>query len=77
MPTDHQNHEFNFYVSRTTAASWLRSGLRIARGSKRIYTLGWYSLYDDPPRPDGDEVNRGLITIDGRRKPAYDAYKNG
>ena len=31
------------------AASWLRSALRITRRSRRIYTLGWFSLYDDPP----------------------------
>jgi hypothetical protein len=77
LPTDHHNHEFNFYVSRRTQASWLKSALRITRRWSRIYTLGWYSLYDDPPRPGGDEVNRGLIDIDGRKKQSYYAYKNG
>jgi hypothetical protein len=77
VPTDHFNHEFNFYVSRKTQASWLKAALRITRRNRRIYTLGWYSLYDDPPRPKGDEVNRGLIDIEGKHKPAYNAYKNG
>jgi hypothetical protein len=77
LPTDHQNHEFNFYVSQQTQASWLKAALRIARRTRRIYTLGWFSLYDDPPRPGGDEVNRGLIDIRGRRKPAYYAYRDG
>jgi hypothetical protein len=77
LPTDHVNHEFNFYVSRRTQASWLASALRIARRWKRIYTLGWLSLYDDPPRPAGDEVNRGLLERDGTRKPAYRTFKRG
>jgi hypothetical protein len=77
LPTDHPNHEFNFYVSQATQASWLASALRIARGWKRIHTLGWLSLYDDPPRPAGDEVNRGLLRVDGTRKPSYDVFRRG
>ena len=77
IPTDHFNEEFNFYVTRRTAASWLTAALRITRRSRRIYTLGWFSLYDDPPRASRDEVNRGLLTYRGRRKPAYSAFKRG
>jgi hypothetical protein len=77
LPTDHANHELNFYVSRETQADWLAAALRITRRWPRIYTFGWLSLYDDPPRPTGDEVNRGLIDLQGQRKPAYDAYKRG
>ena len=76
-PTDHANHEFNFWVSRRTAASWLTDALRITRRWSRIYTLGWYALYDDPPNAKGDEVNRGLLTHRGRKKPAYRAYRRG
>jgi hypothetical protein len=76
-PTDHPNHEFNFWVDRRTAATWLTTALRITRRWSRIYTLGWFSLYDDRPRPKGDEVNRGLLDRSGRRKPAYLAYKRG
>ena len=77
-PTDHFNHEFNFYVSRRDPGQLAhvpRCGSR--RRWSRIYTFGWYELYDEPPRPRGDEVNRGLIDIDGRKKPSYYAYKNG
>ena len=77
LPTDHPNHEFNFYVTREIQAAWLARALRIARSWKRIHTLGWLSLYDDPPRPEGDEVNRGLLERDGGRKPSYQAYKEG
>ena len=76
-PTDHPNEEFNFWVTRRTAASWLTTALRITRRWSRIYTLGWFSLYDDPPRPSHDEVNRGLLTYQGHKKPAYRAYKRG
>jgi hypothetical protein len=76
-PTDHANHEFNFWVSRRTAASWLTDALRTTRRWSRIYTLGWYALYDDPPNAKGDEVNRGLLTFRGKKKPAYRAYKRG
>jgi hypothetical protein len=77
LPTDHANHEFNFYVSRRIQASWLGSALRIARRWSRIYTLGWFSLYDDAGNPKGDEVHRGLIDADGRQKPAYRVYQAG
>ena len=76
-PTDHRNFEFDYWVSRRTAASWLADALREARGWKRIYTLAWTALYDDPVRPDKLEVNRGLLTRKGKKKPAYYAFKNG
>ena len=76
-PTDHANYEFNFWVTQATAASWLSDALRITERWSRIYALGWYSLYDDGPNPRGDEVNRGLLTFTGRKKPAYYAYKSG
>jgi hypothetical protein len=76
-PTDHPNHEFNFWVTRRTAALYLSSALRIARRWSRVYTLGWYALYDDPPNAEGDDVHRGLLTYRGKKKPAYFAYKRG
>jgi hypothetical protein len=76
-PTDHANFEFNFFVSRATQAAWIRRALRITRSYKRIATFGYLSLYDDPVRPDGDQVERGLITRSGEKKPAYNAFKNG
>ena len=76
-PTDHPNEEFNFWVTRKTAASWLTTALNVTRRWSRIYTLGWFSLYDDPPLATGDEVNRGLLDHRGRKKPAYRAFKRG
>jgi hypothetical protein len=77
VPTDHPNSEFNFYVTRRTQADWLRAALRITRHWRRIYTLGWHSLYDDPPAADELEVHRGLLDHRGRKKPSYRAYKYG
>ncbi len=77
LPTDHANFEFNYWLSRETQAKWLRRALQITRRFGRIYTLGYLGLYDDPPRPDGLEVNRGLIDRSGRKKPAYRAFKRG
>jgi hypothetical protein len=77
LPTDHVNVEFNFYVTRAVQARWLADALRIVRRSHRIYTLGWIALYDDPPSPAGDEVNRGLLDYQGRRKPSYYAFRDG
>jgi hypothetical protein len=77
IPTDHPNFEFNFWVTRETQARWLGAALRITRRYKRIYTLGYLGLFDDPPRPDGLEVNRGLLTWTGARKPAYYTFRRG
>jgi hypothetical protein len=77
IPTDHSNFEFNYWVPRPTQAKWIGRALSISRRWSRIYTLGYLGLYDDPPRPDGLEVNRGLIDQSGRKKPAYRAYKRG
>jgi hypothetical protein len=77
LPTDHKNWEFGFWVDRATQAQWLRRALRITRRWRRIYTLGYLAVYDDPPQADGLEVNRGLIDQQGRKKPAYYAYRAG
>lgn len=77
LPTDHRNVEFNFYVSDRTQAAWIGRALRIVRGWSRIYTFGYLGLYDDPVRPNGDQVERGLIRRDGTRKPAFRAFARG
>ena len=77
FPTGHPNIEFNFYVSEKTQADWMRRALRITRRFSRVYTFGYLSLFDDALRPAGDQVERGLITRDGRRKPAFDVFRRG
>jgi hypothetical protein len=77
LPTDHFGAEATFYVSRRTAAQWTSAALRITRHDKRIYSFGWFKLYDEPPNPSGDEATYGLLDANGKRKPAYSAYKRG
>lgn len=77
LPTDHANHELNFWVTRETQADWITKALRIVRDNKRLYSFGYLGLYDDEPRPGGDQVDRGLIQLDGTHKRAYDAFKFG
>jgi glutathione S-transferase len=76
-PTSHRNFEFDYFVSRKTAARWLAIALRGARHWKRIYTLAWTALYDDPVRKDHLQVERGLLTRKGKKKPAYYAFRRG
>lgn len=75
VPTDHANVEFNYWVSKKTAAAWLTDAFEIAASWKRIYTLGWFQLEDEAPNGKGTEVNRGLLTYRGAKKPAYYAFK--
>jgi hypothetical protein len=77
LPTDHANFEFNFYLDQATQADWLSRALKITRGWSRIYTFGYLGLYDDPERPNGDQVERGLIQRDGTRKPSFRAFAAG
>jgi hypothetical protein len=77
LPTDHASLDFNFWLSLDTQAKWLERALRITRRFSRIYTLGYLGLYDDPPRPDGLQVNRGLIDQAGHRKPAFWVFQRG
>jgi len=77
LPTGHANHEFNFHVTERTQARWIRAALGVTRRWSRIYSFGYLGLYDDPLRPDGLQVERGLLRRDGSRKPAYAAYRDG
>jgi len=77
VPTGHKNWLFNFFEPEETAADWLRAALKISRSWNRIAVLGWYQLYDEPARPNGDETLYGLITQSGRRKPAFEVFRTG
>jgi hypothetical protein len=77
MPTDVPGYEFPFHATRAAQARVLSAGLRIARRWNRIFTFGWMGLRDVEPRADGTESRTGLIDRQGRRKPAYYAYKRG
>jgi hypothetical protein len=71
IPTQ-SDQEFGFYVDPPIAARWVRDALRISRGWRRIYGLGWIHVYDDPPVSYG-----GLIDAHGVRKPLFSAFARG
>jgi hypothetical protein len=76
LPT--QPGEFSFWVSEATQASWLRSALRITRRHRRIATMNWLTLRDRPAvGTERYPISFGLITQDGRRKPAFTAFQRG
>jgi len=75
-PTDVPSYAFPFHVTRAVQANWLTAGLRIAKRWSRIYSFGWFMLYDSK-RPDGQESRWGLIDAEGVKKPAYYAFKRG
>ncbi|MCP9488879.1 MAG: hypothetical protein MSC31_03285 [Solirubrobacteraceae bacterium MAG38_C4-C5] len=74
VPTDHPNYVLNVHVDRKTQAEWLQAAFAIAKSSRRIHTLGWFQLRDQPPNARGDQANWGLIYDQGRRKPAFDTF---
>ena len=77
FPTDHANWEFNIFMSRQQQARWMTDVLRVSRTWSRLVTLGYMGLYDFPLRPDNDQVESGLITRGGVRKPAFAAFARG
>jgi hypothetical protein len=75
ISSDRGNRFFKIYVSRRNQARWLRAAYRIAHTSPFIASLGWAGLLDEPAsQPDG--ITTGLMTYEGKRKPAYFAYKH-
>jgi hypothetical protein len=75
LPTDHASPVFSYWFTRDVAASWLTSAMRLAHEWPRIFALGWYSLYDEPPRAGRTPTHWGLLDWRGRKKPAYFAYR--
>ncbi|HEY2592459.1 MAG TPA: hypothetical protein VGK33_01010 [Chloroflexota bacterium] len=74
IPTSPLDHEFNFYVTPSVQAQWIRDAWRIVRGSPWFYALGWIHLQDDPP---GQGTTGGLLDYRGHPKPGYYAFKDG
>jgi len=68
------DREFNFYTTPKTQAEFISKGFGIARQIK-AYGLGWIYLYDSGSPDDG--IRGGLIGLDGKRKPGFDAFRRG
>ncbi len=74
ISSDRANLHFDFFVSRAQQARFLSAGYRIARREPYIAGLGWIGLFDEPVTVPGG-ITFGLMTHEGKRKPAYFAYK--
>jgi hypothetical protein len=66
------DQEFRFWVDPKVAAQWITDAMRLARGWRRIYGLGWIYVYDQPPVTFG-----GLLSAGGVPKPGFAAFENG
>ena len=62
-----------FGVSWAKQAQYLRQAYEIARANPRIDLFTWF-LLDDSADPDGWQS--GLITADGRKKPAFAVFEH-
>jgi hypothetical protein len=60
-----------FGVSWAKQAAYLRDAYEIARANPRIDLFTWFLLEDSP---DTDGWQSGLVTVDGRPKPAFAAF---
>ena len=74
VSSDRPNRDFDFHVSRARQAQWVTAAYGIARRVKSVAGLGWVNLIDDPVTTPGG-ITYGLMTHEGRRKPAYYAYR--
>jgi hypothetical protein len=73
VQSDRKSRDFELFVSRRAQARWLTAAYRVASQVPSVAGLGWFGLIDEPERPGS--ANWGLITADGRRKPAYEAFR--
>jgi hypothetical protein len=76
--TEHEATGWLYVVSRAQQAVDLPRAYAAAAKLRRIDTLCWYQLYDEPPRKIGDmwmNWTSGLRTSTGTRKPAWLAFK--
>lgn len=74
VSSDRANRAFYFFVSRSEQARWLTRAYSIARRTKWIRGLGWYTLVDESPAVPGS-LTVGLLGSDGTPKPSYGAYR--
>ncbi len=64
----------DFFGGESAQAEFLTdaAGRLTAGQGMNLHLLGWWTLYD----PEGDPHGTGLITRNGREKPAYEVWKN-
>lgn len=73
VASDRDNRGFQYHVSRAEQARWLTAAYAIANAAPYVAGLGWYDLADQP-KSIRNGLTNGLLTRDGRQKPAFAAY---
>lgn len=76
LPTN-RNDVLPFWGSLRDQAKYARAALKLGRNFGRLYTLGWFQLYDEAPQANNLQAKWGLLDWRGSRKPAYYAFKKG
>ena len=61
-------------LSPTKQAAWVKAALKVTKADKNVYTFGYRGLIDDSNVPS---TYKGLLDVDGTKKAAFTAFKNG
>jgi len=64
---------FEFHVSESEQAEWLRAGFEAAGRAGGVAGLGWFTLLDQSPA--AGSADWGLMTASAEPKPAFEAYE--
>lgn len=71
VPSGFRDKDLGYKLSKKEANQWLNTAFKLTRSYKRIYTLGWVHLFDNPRN------STGLFTRAGKVKPIYKTYRKG
>ena len=69
VPSGFKDKDLGYGLKLKEAKRWINTAFRLMRGYKRIYSLGWVHLFDNPRN------STGLMTQGGVVKPTYKTYK--
>jgi hypothetical protein len=69
VPSGFKDKDLGYGLKVKEANRWINTAFKLVRGYKRIYSLGWVHLFDNPRN------STGLMTQDGVVKPTYKTYK--
>jgi hypothetical protein len=61
-------------LSPAKQAAWIKAALKVTKADKNVYTFGYKGLTDDSEVPS---TYKGLLDVDGSKKAAFTAFKNG
>jgi len=61
-------------LSPAKQAAWVKAALKVTKADKNVYTFGYKGLIDDSAVPS---TYKGLLDVNGEKKAAFTAFKNG